>query len=84
MENMVDFNTFLTEEIITEKSLDVKLKQFNAIADAFYAPDLVKFVKILSQQTGEDLSKKYSMLNESILDFIYDLDSSGAALKSKG
>lgn len=79
----MNFESFLNEEVITEKILDAKLKQFNDVVKMFYSPDLVKFVKVLSNQTGLDLDEQYDKLKESMYDFIYELDSSGAALKSK-
>ncbi len=79
----MDFNTFLTEEVITEKILDAKLKQFNDAVKMFYSPELVKFIKVLSNQTGIDLDKQYTALKESMYDFIYEVDSSGFALTKK-
>ena len=80
----MNFESFLNEEIITEKLLDSKLRQFNIVAKMFYNSDLIKFVKNLSEETGFDLDKQYEKVNESLLDFIYELDSSGASLKNKG
>lgn len=79
----MNFESFLHEEVTTEKILDSKLRQFNIVAKMFYNPELVKFVKSLSEQTGLDLDKQYDKVHESMLDFIYELDSSGASLPNK-
>lgn len=79
----MNFETYLNEEVITEKILDAKLKQFNNAVKMFYSPELVKFIKVLSNQTGLNLDEQYTALKESMYDFIYEVDSSGFAITKK-
>ena len=79
----MNFETYLTEEALKTRDLDNKLKIFNDIIAKFYNRDLVQFVSTLSKQTGLDLDEQHKALHESLLDFVYELDSAGANLSDK-
>lgn len=79
----MNFESFLNEEI-TEKLLDAKIKQLNDIAKQFYSTEMVNFIRDISRLTDMDTSEMHEKIHEDMLDFIYELDSSGAGLKSRG